>query len=145
MLEQAIETDVGLSNFELDQSVPPRLENPAPAVGSCIFAYFLFETKIGRGRGIVNLVPADDSGSAWKAYTFYTSLQELKGHEEHWPVTLDEDDPLVLVIGAGQCGLALAARLCRLNISTIVIEKNQRVGDNWRNRYKSYASLFFNG
>jgi putative flavoprotein involved in K+ transport len=33
--------------------------------------------------------------------------------------------------------LALGARLRRLNVPTIIVEKNERPGDSWRKRYKS--------
>ena len=44
-------------------------------------------------------------------------------------------DPAVLVVGAGQAGLSIAARLGQLNVDTLVIDKADRIGDNWRNRY----------
>ncbi len=43
----------------------------------------------------------------------------------------------VVIIGGGQGGIILAARLRRLGVPTIVVEKNPRPGDSWRNRYKS--------
>ena len=46
-------------------------------------------------------------------------------------------DPEVLVIGAGQAGLTVAARLRQLDVSAVVIEREARVGDNWRHRYSS--------
>jgi len=45
--------------------------------------------------------------------------------------------PYCVIIGGGQGGIALAARLRRLEVPTIVVEKNARAGDSWRNRYKS--------
>ncbi|MCU1565402.1 MAG: FAD-dependent oxidoreductase, partial [Pseudarthrobacter sp.] len=42
-----------------------------------------------------------------------------------------------VIIGGGQGGIGLAARLRRLGVPTLVIEKNQKPGDSWRNRYKS--------
>jgi putative flavoprotein involved in K+ transport len=42
-----------------------------------------------------------------------------------------------LVIGAGQAGLSVAARLRQLDIDCLVIERNPRVGDNWRKRYQA--------
>ncbi|MBM3560637.1 MAG: NAD(P)/FAD-dependent oxidoreductase, partial [Alphaproteobacteria bacterium] len=44
-------------------------------------------------------------------------------------------EPAVLVVGAGQAGLSIAARLGRLGVDALVVERNARVGDNWRNRY----------
>ena len=40
-------------------------------------------------------------------------------------------------VGAGQTGLNIAARFRQMNIPTLVIEQNQHVGDNWRQRYQS--------
>ena len=40
------------------------------------------------------------------------------------------------LIGAGQGGLTLAARLKQLRVKTLVIDRNRRVGDNWRKRYR---------
>ena len=48
-----------------------------------------------------------------------------------------EDQPEVLVIGAGQGGIALGARLKSLGVPTLIVEKNPRAGDSWRNRYRS--------
>lgn len=42
-----------------------------------------------------------------------------------------------IVIGAGQCGLAAAYYLRRQGLDFVVLEANQRVGDQWRNRYDS--------
>ncbi|KAJ3492576.1 hypothetical protein NLJ89_g11205 [Agrocybe chaxingu] len=43
--------------------------------------------------------------------------------------------PQVLVIGGGQSGLDIAARLKALGVSTLIVEKNAHIGDNWRSRY----------
>jgi putative flavoprotein involved in K+ transport len=102
--------------------------------------------------------------NAGKIWTLLTSLVELKGYEEplgfdrplgakhgagkHRPTWKEEIEqerkslgfttqPYVVIVGGGQGGIALAARLRMLNVPTIVIEKNQRPGDSWRNRYKS--------
>lgn len=45
-------------------------------------------------------------------------------------------EPTVLVVGSGHSGLNIAARLGMLDIPTVIIERNERVGDNWRKRYK---------
>lgn len=84
MIQQQNTDAIGLSNFRLDPSKSIIEMTLAPAIGECtmIIAYFLFETQRGRGKGIVNLTPTDQSGHKWKAFTFYTSLQELKGYEE---------------------------------------------------------------
>ena len=120
--------------------------------GRTVEAFFTFETDVGRCRGHLRLLERD---GAWNGWTLFTSLESLKGYEEkagHHRIRstrghdtsapiADEsrstDDPQALVIGAGQAGLAIAARLQQLDIATIVIDREQRVGDNWRNRYQS--------
>ena len=147
---------VGLAKLRLDESAPAphRVER----VGrSCVEAFFAFETAFGRGRGIVRLVSEGESSRAW---TLLTALDELKGHEEktganrpigqsysrdfQGPNWLDQRlasqayadrDPTVLVVGGGQAGLSIAARLTQLGIDTLIIDKHERVGDNWRKRY----------
>ena len=42
-----------------------------------------------------------------------------------------------MIVGGGQGGIALAARLRQLRVPTIVVERNERPGDSWRKRYKS--------
>src|SRR6478609_212677 len=125
-----------------------------------IEAIFKFETSVGRGSGIVRLVPDADDGNRLKAWTLLTELGELKGFEEQLgvqrprgnaysrdfrgPNWLDlrkqsaayaDRDPTVLVIGGGQSGLSIAARLKQLNVDTLIVDREQRIGDNWRKRY----------
>ena len=137
---------------------PPRI---ARRLGiEVIEGIFRFETAVGRGLGVVRLL-ADNPAQAW---VLMTSLDELTGHEEAVGVRrpsgeaysrnfggdnwLDQRikarafadrDPVVLVIGAGQNGLAVAARLGQLDIDTLVVDTYPRVGDNWRVRYHSLA------
>src|SRR5690554_2955687 len=47
----------------------------------------------------------------------------------------------VLVIGAGQCGLAAGRFLQKKETDFIILDKNKHIGDNWRKRYDS-LSLF---
>lgn len=114
---------------------------------------FTFETRVGIGRGVSRLVYTADG--SWKAVIVCTILDSLKGHPElpkdhaathfHWEEQRRRErdfadrDPEVVVIGAGQAGLMVAARLKRLGISHLVLEKNERVGDNWRKRYDSLS------
>jgi len=115
---------------------------------------------VGRGSGIIRLVPDADDGNRLKAWTLLTELGELKGFEEQLgvqrprgnaysrdfrgPNWLDlrkqsagyaDRDPTVLVIGGGQSGLSIAARLKQLNVDTLIVDREQRIGDNWRKRY----------
>jgi thioredoxin reductase len=121
---------------------------------------FTFETDIGRGNGIVRLTPETGDGNRLRAWTLLTALEELKGFEEQLdknrprgqaysrdfrgPNWLDQRkaatdyadrDPVVLVVGGGQAGLAIAARLKQLRIDTLIVDREGRIGDNWRKRY----------
>jgi putative flavoprotein involved in K+ transport len=120
-------------------------------------AWIKFETALGRGIGHLRL----RDGKAW---TLLTTLDELKGYEEpardrrplgteHGAVPgrqtwLEQrrreghelghvTQPYVVIVGGGQGGIALGARLRQLGVPTIIVERNPRPGDSWRNRYKS--------
>ncbi|KAF7348700.1 Flavin-containing monooxygenase YUCCA9 [Mycena venus] len=62
-------------------------------------------------------------------------------HTLAWPDIIQErcleieQHLYVLLIGAGQTGLNVAACFKQINIPTLIVEKNHRVGDNWRERY----------
>src|SRR3954471_8854838 len=131
-------------------------EEPAEAEG-VTEAWIEFETEVGRGTGHLRL----KDGKAW---TLLTTLDELKGHEEAeredrpkgvnhgadrdrqtWLERREEEaaklgyetQPYVVVIGGGQGGIAIGARLRQLGVPTIIVERNARPGDSWRRRYKS--------
>lgn len=46
-------------------------------------------------------------------------------------------DPDVIIAGAGHGGLMLASRLQRLGLKTLLLDKAKRIGDTWRDRYRS--------
>lgn len=127
---------------------------------NAIEAMFKFETAVGRGSGIVRLIPDAADGNTLKAWTLLTELGELRGFEEQigsarprgnaysrdfrGPNWLDlrkassayaDHDPTVVVIGGGQSGLSIAARLKQLNVDTLIVDREMRIGDNWRKRY----------
>src|SRR5438270_1906783 len=122
-----------------------------------IEAIFQFETQEGRGNGVLRLLPEEKNMRAW---TLLTALDEIKGFEErvgrlrpkgesysrdfqgpNWlelrrsAAAYVERDPVVLVVGGGQAGLSIAARLAQLQVDTLIVDREQRIGDNWRNRY----------
>lgn len=124
--------------------------------------FFRFETDIGRGRGFVRLLADSRAPTDATAFTLLTTMQELKEfpeavgrnrpHEdmrvtsyelENWldrrtaAREFSDRDPDVVIVGAGQSGLMLAARLNQLNINTLVVERTERIGDIWRKRYRS--------
>ncbi len=125
--------------------------------GGFLQSWIDFETETGRGHGHIRI----RDGKIW---TLLTTLKEIKGHEEQggpsrpmgvehgafrdrmsWAEARAEEtetlgheiQPEVVIIGGGQGGIALGARLRQLGVPTIIIEKNARPGDSWRRRYKS--------
>jgi cation diffusion facilitator CzcD-associated flavoprotein CzcO len=147
------------SGFRIDSHrTAPRQVTRAGA--AAIEAIFKFETAEGRGSGVLRLIPDANDGNTLKAWTLLTALDEIKGFEEQvgrsrpkgesysrdfrGPNWLDlrksaaeyvEREPVVLVVGGGQAGLSIAARLAQLDVDTLIVDREQRIGDNWRNRY----------
>ena len=120
-------------------------------------AWFSFDTSLGPAVGALRL----DGG---QCRHLYTALIDLTGHKE--PVGRNrplgvrhgatrnrqtwtdarqaeiaamgaEEHPHTLIIGGGQGGLALAARLRALGVPALIVESNPRAGDSWRNRYRT--------
>jgi len=139
-----------------DRAAPRKVTR---AGTQAIEAIFKFETAVGRGNGILRLTQDAGEGTM-KAWTLLTALEELKGFEEaqghsrprgetysrdfRGPNWLDlrkasglyaDRDPDVLVVGGGQAGLTIAARLKQLQVDTLIVDRESRIGDNWRNRY----------
>lgn len=130
-------------------------------IGPSIEAFFDFETDIGLCRGHFRLRNSAGDTGKWSAWTVFTSLEDLKecrekagnhrpmetapahGRSGKWMTAAehsahyDTNEPDTVIIGGAQSGLALAARLGALNVPTLVIEKEARIGDVWRNRYQS--------
>ncbi len=50
---------------------------------------------------------------------------------------VEDADPTVLIVGGGHSGLDVAVHLKALGVTNLVIEKNPRIGDNWRTRYEA--------
>ncbi|PPQ74602.1 hypothetical protein CVT24_004191 [Panaeolus cyanescens] len=149
-----------ISNIELQESpVPPALSRPFPDIVWIQF-FFTFQTSVANCYGIVRIVPFSSPNSPggldWKAHAIFTAVEDLKDFPEltgprrsfapnhgKWEqarkdeVAFADKDPAVLVVGAGHSGLETAARLKALGVSTLIIEKNGKIGDNWRSRYEA--------
>lgn len=106
-------------------------------------------------------MPIRSEGSTkteWKAHALFSNLESLKGfpekigslreqnplhggwtekREKETEFTGDQPKPVVIVVGGGQGGLQVAARLKVLDVPTLVVEKQARVGDQWRGRYEA--------
>jgi len=143
------------------ESVKPgnwTLDGDASEADGITEGWIKFETATSRGEGHLRL---NADGQAW---TLLTTAYELKGHEEAsgptrpkgvehglfkgrktWLENRQQEEaelgyehqPYCVIIGGGQGGIGLGARLRRLGVPTIIVEKNARPGDSWRNRYKS--------
>lgn len=120
-------------------------------------AWLTFETATACGRARLRL---RDAG----CWVLLTTAQALKGHEEKRGPTRvpgvehgafkdreswlerrtreraelgTKTQPYVVIVGGGQGGIALGARLKRLDVPTVILESNDKAGDSWRRRYKS--------
>lgn len=120
-------------------------------------AWIAFETATATCIGRVEV-------GEGRANVLFTAMEDLIGHEEargpnrpkgvthkadrvratwsearaDWAARIGHDiQPHTLIIGGGQGGLALAARLKSFGVPALVVEKNSRAGDSWRNRYRS--------
>jgi putative flavoprotein involved in K+ transport len=134
-----------------------QLAGEASSTGDTIEGWFDFETRAARGKGHVRLRDG-------RAVTLMTAILALKGHEEaqghrrvegmeprarrnrvSWTDARaaevralgTEVQPYCLIVGGGQGGLALGARLKRLGVPTLIIDALAKPGDAWRSRYKS--------
>ncbi|KAF5392789.1 hypothetical protein D9757_000854 [Collybiopsis confluens] len=130
------------------------LQQPFPDL---VWISFVFDFEVGDtgiASGIGRLMPQADG--SWKANCVFTNLEELQGFPERiganrsteanhglWAsqrqaeVAFENQEPTVLIVGGGQAGLNTAARLKMLDIPTLIVEKNTRIGDNWRSRYQA--------
>jgi cation diffusion facilitator CzcD-associated flavoprotein CzcO len=143
------------ANFVLDPEVLHPRRNVI-AGREVIEAIFRFQSRNGPGEGVVRLTSSD--GKALKAWTLSTSLdidricrdrsrnevpqsQVRDFAEPTWlqqrdaEVSYKDRDPEVLVVGGGHAGLSAAVELKRLGRDVLVIDREKRIGDNWRLRY----------
>src|SRR5699024_7349578 len=132
------------------------LAESATEADGVIEAWITFETRVSRGWGHLRL----RGGRAW---TLLTTMQELKGYEERkgprreagvehtmtkgrrtWAEGREEQrsrvgydvHPYEVIVGGRDGGIVLAAGLERQGVATLVLQKDDRRDDPWRNRYK---------
>lgn len=147
----------GMLSARLADTSPSNfVANRTKEMNGVVQGSFTFETRVGRGAGYLRL----RNGQCW---ILLTTLTELKGHEEplrerrdpvivagepapqNWLERRSEDEatlgiseqPFVVIVGGGQAGLGLAARLKMLAVPTVIVDRHPRPGDAWRRRYKS--------
>ncbi|KAK5047064.1 hypothetical protein LTR84_007006 [Exophiala bonariae] len=131
---------------------------------SWIDADFTFQSHSGgphrRCSGIISI--SFDENKGWKIWMIRTTLEGIEGYGN-----VDVLDPVVspeavnkttngvdgrakgetkqettqhfdvIVVGGGQAGLGIGGRLQALNVSYLVIDKFEAVGDSWNSRYDS--------
>ena len=153
-------TSMAPGSFRLgDGAAPPRMTMRGGRE-DVLEAVFTFATKIGPCEGVVRFLADPTDSSPIRAWTIMTALAEMTGFEEsigaarptghaysrdfsgpNWldrrniAVAYEDRDPEVLVVGGGQAGLSIAARLTQLGVDTLVVDGEDRIGDNWRKRY----------
>ena len=147
--------EVSAKSFQIDQRrTPPR--EVIRAGENVIEVILRFKTKFGNCESVVRLCEDQERKGNFKAWSILTALSDLNSSNKknleqyqnilegpNWLDKRNEDrlyknrEPEVIVIGSGQAGLSIAARLKQQNIDTLIVDKNERVGDNWRNRYHS--------
>ncbi|MBT6095373.1 MAG: NAD(P)/FAD-dependent oxidoreductase [Rhodospirillaceae bacterium] len=150
-------TEARAFTIDPDRLVPRIIERAGCPV---VEAFVSFETAVGPCTGLVRIRAEDVSDTGCAAWTLMTALHEIRGSEEatiqegreepaflrdfhgpNWAEKRDaaraykDHDPTVLVVGGGHAGITAAARLDALGVDTLVIDKEQRIGDNWRLRY----------
>ena len=134
-----------------------RLDGEATVAGDTVEAWLTFTTGAAIGYGHLRL----KDGKAW---TLFTAMDDISGHEEprgprrplgtSHVASLEREtwlerrtretaalgrevQPYVAIIGGGQGGMALGARLKQLGVPAVILEQNARAGDSWRHRYRS--------
>ncbi len=134
-----------------------EMQGEATTDEDVVEGWFTYETAVARGLGHARL-------RGGKCRTLLTTMVELKGFEEKtghtrikgtehgvfkgrktWLELKQQEEaelgytrqPYCVIIGGGQGGIVLGARLKMLGVPTIIVERNERAGDSWRNRYKS--------
>jgi cation diffusion facilitator CzcD-associated flavoprotein CzcO len=141
------------SKFELFTPLP-AIQRPYPDLEYLQFCA-KFDTPLVHATAMVNAVFTKEG---WKIWTLHTVAEDLiefpelppaDGHmtgDISFEAQREKDDdeirPDVLIVGGGQNGLALAARLKALGVPTLIVERAATVGEVWRKRYE-YLSLHF--
>jgi len=157
---QATLPGLGLRNFRVaaDRSGPLFVRRSGKKL---VEGYFQFDSAFGVCDGFVRLQVGEGQAAAgiWHLVTVLNHIHDhgekigrdrptgdrysritssMSWREERIEQQAFADrDPEVLIIGAGQSGLMLAARLKQMGVDVLVVEKTERIGDEWRHRYNN--------
>jgi len=148
--------EVRAGNFGIDHgALAPR--HAVVGGRDVIEAIFAFDTVNGAGYGAIRLLRQPD-GLA-KAWTISTSLdfdsicearaggspaqsttRDFAGPDwleaRQAESAYDDRDPDVLIVGGGHAGISVAVEAKRIGLTSLVIDREERIGDNWRLRYR---------
>ncbi|QGA17202.1 hypothetical protein EYB26_004872 [Talaromyces marneffei] len=157
---------IRLTKIEIDTSKASRAPHFGPIDGGLgkvhgVEFFIKFTSDVGSGQGVARVAEESSSPGQWRFFMLSTTLFELAGHErpinhfrpkgvehggdpnrQNWKdrraseINFENTQPQVVIVGAGQAGLTVAASLKTLGVETLVIDREDRIGDNWRNRYR---------
>lgn len=151
MLETCLE-DVNPQHWIVDEKSPAQHDEGVSE------GFIQFDTRVGYGYGHIRVRNG-------RIFTLLTTMDHLKGHEEPGhlarPFGLVEGadaiakptwgekrqaeqtelgtsrQPYVLIVGGGHAGIILGARLRQWGVPALIVDSNERPGDNWRKRYRT--------
>ncbi|MGZ5873338.1 MAG: FAD-dependent oxidoreductase, partial [Bradyrhizobium sp.] len=150
--------EVHATEFRIDTAtLAPR--KALVAGREVIEAIFTFTTVNGPGIGSLRLLVAPAQGGLAKAWTISTTLDfdaicearsrkpAITSHARDFAApdwreqrqassAFEGREPDVLIVGGGHAGISAAVELKRIGCEVVVIDKEARVGDNWRLRYR---------
>jgi len=153
----AVCEEIEPTGFMVDENRPGPTVISAEGDPVTVEVFFRFSTKAGGGDGYTVLSLGPD-GKAAQAHTLLTRLVSLNDVQPVWPpvgrfdnqnpttrwlehrqerTDYTDRSPEVLIVGAGQFGLMTGAHLGRLGVDTLIVDKQEAVGDAWRTRYES--------
>jgi cation diffusion facilitator CzcD-associated flavoprotein CzcO len=145
-------------NLRVARAWPEPVVSEADRNDPLVVAFIDFDTEWGAGIFVLNGVLDAESEFGFKARVLVSRIEDVRGYEPvdsdpnaHRPDGSDESwtdyrarkrgyvdsSPEVLIVGAGHSGLMVAAHLDQMGISTLVVDREKQIGDNWRNRYSS--------
>ena len=148
--------EAGAIGFKLDTAaLPPR--RAVVAGREVIEAIFSFETSDGPGTGAIRLLPGGTRlPVAWTISTVLdfdrlcaaraTQVAD-QSHARDFaaPDWLEQRqasaayhnrEPDVLIVGGGHAGISVAVECRRAGLDALVVDRETRIGDNWRLRYR---------
>lgn len=148
--------EAGAQNFRLDAAtLAPR--HAVTAGRQVVEALFAFDSTQGPGYGALRLLP--EAGGPAKAWTISTALDfdricearlrhaqpaaQLRDfaapdwlEQRRASFAFDDREPDVLIVGGGHTGISAAVELKRIGLSALIVDREERIGDNWRLRYR---------